>query len=232
MQLNRMLAIGLRQYYLIRGSFTRIVPLFIWVAIDIVLWGFITRYLNRVTDSATNFVPMMLGCVLLWDFLVRVMQGTTMAFMEDSWSRNFLNMFASPLAHSGISDRAGYFQHRYECGGSGGDDRAGGFGVRAFFPDLWRNHCAVFVYFVFLFGIALGIFGCAIIASELGPAAEWFVWPIPAIISPFACVFYPLNTLHRTGCNACRMFCHRLTCVRRHAHTIVWRVVGCLWARC
>ena len=30
---------------------------------------------------------------------------------------------------------------------------------------------------------------------RLGPAAEWFVWPIPAVVSPFAGVFYPLSTL-------------------------------------
>ena len=28
-----------------------------------------------------------------------------------------------------------------------------------------------------------------------GPAAEWFVWPIPAVLSPFAAVFYPLSAL-------------------------------------
>ena len=28
---------------------------------------------------------------------------------------------------------------------------------------------------------------------RLGPAAEWFIWPIPALISPFAGVFYPLT---------------------------------------
>jgi len=32
---------------------------------------------------------------------------------------------------------------------------------------------------------------------RLGPPAEWFVWPIPAIISPFVGVFYPLSTLPR-----------------------------------
>ena len=32
---------------------------------------------------------------------------------------------------------------------------------------------------------------------RLGPAAEWFVWPIPALLSPFAGVFYPLATLPR-----------------------------------
>ena len=30
---------------------------------------------------------------------------------------------------------------------------------------------------------------------RLGPASEWFVWPIPAMISPFVGVFYPIATL-------------------------------------
>ena len=45
-------------------------------------------------------MPALLGAVLLWDFLTRVMQGVTMAFFEDVWSRNFLNFFATPLRTS------------------------------------------------------------------------------------------------------------------------------------
>ena len=51
-----------------------------------------------------------------------------------------------------------------------------------------------FLLVLFLFGIALGIVGAAIVL-RLGPAAEWFVWPIPALLSPFVGVFYPLSTL-------------------------------------
>ena len=51
-------------------------------------------------------------------------------------------------------------------------------------------------YFAILFlcGIALGIAGSAAVL-RLGPAAEWFIWPLPALISPFAGVFYPIETL-------------------------------------
>ena len=93
-------AIALRQFYLYRGSPARILPMFAWVAIDVILWGFITRYLNSVASAGFNFVPAMLGAVLLWDFLTRVMQGVTTAFFEDVWSRNFLNVFATPLSIS------------------------------------------------------------------------------------------------------------------------------------
>src|SRR6185295_1190391 len=51
-----------------------------------------------------------------------------------------------------------------------------------------------FLLVLFLFGIALGIFASAVVL-RLGPASEWFIWPVPALISPFAGVFYPVSTL-------------------------------------
>ncbi|MBV8911108.1 MAG: ABC transporter permease, partial [Gammaproteobacteria bacterium] len=98
MRLRAVAGIILRQAYLIRGSPVRVLPMFAWVAIDIVLWGFITRYLDSVSGSGINFVSTLLGAVLLWDLFTRIMQGITTAFLEDVWSRNFLNLFATPLS--------------------------------------------------------------------------------------------------------------------------------------
>ncbi len=103
MNASRIGAIVLRMFYLYRGSPQRIFPIFIFVAIDILVWGFLTRYLNSVSHADFNFVPALLGAVLLWDFLTRVMQQLTMTLFEDVWTRNFLNFFASPLAHLRIS---------------------------------------------------------------------------------------------------------------------------------
>jgi len=47
---------------------------------------------------------------------------------------------------------------------------------------------------LFAFGISLGIFASAIVL-RLGPASEWLLWPLPALLSPFAAVFYPLAVL-------------------------------------
>src|SRR5438093_4832530 len=100
MNLSRTSGIVLRYFYLVPGSPARILPMFAWVAIDMVLWGFITKYLNTVSRAGFDFVPVLLGAVLLWDFFTRVMHGVTMAFFEDVWSRNFLNLFATPLVIS------------------------------------------------------------------------------------------------------------------------------------
>ena len=191
--LPRTFAIVLRQYYLLRGSLARIFPIFAWIAVDMILWGFLTRYLNTLASPGFNFVPALLGAVLLWDFFIRVMQGITMAFLEDVWSRNFLNIFASPLLLS-----------EYVSGLiiSSIATSLVGLGVMlviatAFFKlSFFAYGLAVlpFLFVLFLLGIALGVFGSALVL-RFGPASEWFIWPLPALISPFAGVLYPVSTL-------------------------------------
>ncbi len=193
MRWNRVLAIVLRYFYLLRGSPARVAPLFAWVAIDIVLWGFISRYLNSVSGAGVNFIPTLLGAVLLWDFLTRIMQGVTMAFFEDVWSRNFLNIFATPLRISEylaglittsiVTSIVGLVAMVLLATSVFGLSFIGyGFAL------------GPFILVLFLFGIALGIFASGIVL-RLGPASEWFIWPIPALLSPFAGVFYPVSTL-------------------------------------
>jgi ABC-2 type transport system permease protein len=190
---SRIGAVVLRQYYLLSGSPQRVFPMFTWVAVDIVLWGFLTHYLNSVSHAGLNFVPSLLGAVLLWDFLTRMMQGVTMAFFEDVWSRNFLNFFASPLRTSeyltgliitgiatsllGLAVMVALAQWAF------------GLSFLTFGPAL-----APFLLVLFIMGIALGVFGAGIVL-RLGPASEWLIWPIPTLVSPFAGVYYPVSVL-------------------------------------
>jgi len=121
------------------------------------------------------------------------MHGVTMAFFEDVWSRNFLNIFASPMTIA-----------EYLAGLVTTSIATSAVGLlvmlvlaTAVFGLSFFSYGGAFVPFLlvlFLFGIALGIVGCGIVL-RLGPSAEWFVWPIPALLSPFAGVFYPVATL-------------------------------------
>jgi ABC-2 type transport system permease protein len=190
---QRIAAIVLRYFYLLRGSPARVLPLFVWVVVDMVLWGFITKYLNTVASSGFDFVPVLLGAVLLWDFFSRVMQGVTLTFFEDVWSRNFLNIFATPIS---ITEYVSGLVLSSIASSSVGlivmlvlATTAFGLSV-----SIYGLMLVPFLLVLFLFGIALGIFGCAVVL-RLGPASEWFIWPIPGLISPFVGVFYPLSTL-------------------------------------
>ena len=196
MQPRRALAIVLRQFYLFRGSPPRVLPLFAWVAIDIVLWGFITRYLNTVARAGFNFVPALLGAVLLWDFFTRVMQGVTMAFFEDVWSRNFLNIFATPLSISEYLSGLVLTSIATSIVGPGRDAGAGHRRVRVVASSAYGAALAPFLLVLFLFGIALGIFGVRARAAA-GPGRGVVHLADPGLLSPFAGVFYPLSTLPR-----------------------------------
>jgi ABC-2 type transport system permease protein len=190
---SRVGAVVLRILYLYRGSPQRVFPIFVFVAVDIILWGFLTRYLNSVSRADFNFVPALLGAVLLWDFLTRVMQQLTMALFEDVWSRNFLNFFAAPLRTSEyltglliisiitslVSLVAMLAFARLA------------FGLSFL---VYGIALAPFLMVLFLTGIALGITASALVL-RLGPASEWLIWPIPMLISPFAGVFYPIAVL-------------------------------------
>ena len=121
------------------------------------------------------------------------MQGVTTTFLEDVWSRNFLNLFATPLSIS-----------EYVAGLVVSSILTSLMGLAvmlvlasAAFGLSFLSYGLLLIPFLlvlFLFGIALGIFASAVVL-RLGPASEWFVWPVPALISPFAGVFYPVATL-------------------------------------
>ncbi len=193
MRLQRAAAIALRHFYLVRGSPARLVPLFAWAAVDIVLWGFITRYLDTIAASGVDFVPLLLGAVLLWDFFIRVMQGVTTAFFEDVWSRNFLNLFATPIT---IPEYVGGLVLSSVATSAVGLAAMVVLATAAFGLSLLAYGAMLvpFLCVLFLFGMALGILGSALVL-RLGPASEWLIWPVPALVSPFAGVFYPVSTL-------------------------------------
>ena len=148
------------------------------------LWGFITRYLNTIASPGFDFVPVLLGAVLFWDFFTRVMHGVTMAFLEDVWSRNFLNLFASPLS---IGEYVGGLVLSCVATSVLGLLTMVVLATTAFGLSFFAYGVMLvpFLLVLFLFGIALGIFASALVL-RFGPASEWIVWPVPAFLSPFA----------------------------------------------
>lgn len=158
-----------------------------------ILWGFLSQYLNSIAATGFNFIPALLGAVLLWDFFHRIMHGVAIAFLEDVWSRNFLNLFTSPLSIG-----------EYAVGLIATSTATSVVGLfvmiliaTSFFGLSILSYGLIvfpFIVVLLLSGVALGLVGTAIIL-RWGPAAEWLIWPLPALFSPFVGVFYPLSTL-------------------------------------
>jgi ABC-2 type transport system permease protein len=97
MSLSRTFAIFVRQLFLFKSNPTRLASIFLWLIIDIVQWGFISRYLGSFGEATFGFITVILGAIIMWEFMSRIQQGILMAFLEDIWAQNFVNFFASPL---------------------------------------------------------------------------------------------------------------------------------------
>ena len=193
MSLSRTLAIFVRQLFLLKSNPTRLVSIFLWLIIDIVQWGFISKYLGSLGQATFGYVTVALGAIILWEFMGRIENGIMMAFLEDVWSQNLINFFASPLkvreylgglVLTSITTGLAAFLAMVAVAGA------------AFGYHVLRIGVLLlpFMLILLLFGVAMGVFVSALI-FRLGPSAEWLGWPIPLVLSIFAGVYYPVSTL-------------------------------------
>ncbi len=94
-------ALVLRYLYLFTRTPIRLVELVFWPLVDLLVWGYLTMFLQKHTgDTFPYEITYLIGAVIFWDILFRAQQGVAMFFLEDVWSRNLLNVFAAPVSHA------------------------------------------------------------------------------------------------------------------------------------
>lgn len=174
-----------------RGS--RLTNVFYWPTLDLLTWGFITVYLNNVGKSGFNFLTAILSAVLLWNFFIRAQLGFHMAFLEDVWVRNFINLFATPLKVS-----------EYVAGLVLTSIVAGFLSLILpvivawlfFSYNIFQLGFMLIPFFavLFIFGWTVGLFSVAIML-RFGSSAESLTWTLPFIFIPFSGVYYPISAL-------------------------------------
>ena len=193
MNINRIFGLFLRHFFLIKGSLPRILDLIYWPTIQIILWGFISKFFSTYSDYYNNTVGVILTCAILYDFLFRSSISFNMLFLEEIWSRNFTNLFIAPLKISEIITSLV---------------------VTALIRTLIGLVPAILItsplfgisilelgmplFFLFLclyiFGFKLGLF----VSSGLlryGPAFENIAWSSLFLLAPLGCIYYPIEIL-------------------------------------
>ena len=188
-----MYALSLRHIYLIKGSLPRILDLIYWPTIQIVLWGFISKFFTLHTDLYNHTVGIILSSAILYDFLFRSSISFNMLFLEEIWSRNFTNLFVAPLKVSEIiTALTATALLRTLIGIIPAILLATPFfGVSIF--TLGPSLILLFLS-LYLFGITLGL----LVTSGLlryGPAFENLAWSSLFLLAPLGCVYYPLSIL-------------------------------------
>jgi ABC-2 type transport system permease protein len=88
-----------RRYVLIHlRSPARLLDLFFWPVMELLVWGFFTVYLRQNSlDGAGRVMLVLINGLIFWDILFRSQQAVSLAFMEELWTRNVLNLLISPL---------------------------------------------------------------------------------------------------------------------------------------
>lgn len=193
MKLHRITALIVRHLYLYRRSLPRIMEIFYWPFLDLVIWGFITLYLARVPNQIPGFVTFFLGALILWDVLFRSQQGITISFLEELWARNLMNLFASPLKPSEFLAATMAMSV-----------------MKVTAVSIVMAGCAIlfYAYNILMVGVWLmpfvvnlvitgwiiGVFTTSLI-MRFGQEAEVLAWSMVFLFQPISCVFYPIDVL-------------------------------------
>ena len=98
MKIHRIAAMVIRHLYLYKRSLPRLMEVFYWPFLDLMVWGFISIYLARFKGALPDFAAFLIGALILWGILFRSQQGLSVSFLEDMWARNLLNIFVSPIS--------------------------------------------------------------------------------------------------------------------------------------
>ena len=193
MKWNKIFALSLRHIYLIKGSFPRILDLIYWPTIQITLWGFISNFFSTYSSYYNNTIGVILTCAILYDFLFRTSIGFNMLFLEEIWSRNFTNLFITPIKKSEVLISLIFTALIRALIGL----------VPAilltsplFGISLLDLGLSLFLLFLslYIFGITLGI----LVSSGLlrfGPSFENIAWSTMFLLAPFGCIYYPIEIL-------------------------------------
>jgi ABC-2 type transport system permease protein len=195
MRIYMVMAFTSRHLYLYKRSLPRLMEVFYWPVLDLLVWGFVSMYLaGYAGDGALpDFVAFFIGALILWDMLFRSQQGLTVSFLEDMWSRNLLSVFVSPVTPV---------------------EYVASLLVMSMVKLLLASTVMVILalvlysYNIFLLGLPLvplvanliimgwsvGIITTAIIL-RYGQEAEVLAWGIAFLFQPVSAVFYPVSVL-------------------------------------
>ncbi len=189
--ISRVVGMVLRYLFIYKRSAIRVAELIFFPLMDLLVWGFVTMYLEQVTQS--KVVVFMLGGIVLWDVFFRAQQAVGMSVLQEMWVGNTLNLFVAPLRSFELilsTAIVGLIRAAIT---------ASGLGLCAYVLytfNMFDFGLALFPLFGLLlfFGWAVGLFTSALIL-RYGEAAESLAWIVPYMLQPFVAVFYPLSAL-------------------------------------
>ena len=96
MSWTRIKAIARRHAYVLQRSPHRLFDVTIWPLVDVLMFGSLAVFLARASTTQAAFGYVLAG-VLLWQIVYQSQISLSTGFLEETWSRNLLNLMVTPL---------------------------------------------------------------------------------------------------------------------------------------
>jgi len=191
--MRRVGAMVLRYVYLMRGSWPRIAELIYWPTVQMILWGFITKFFLTHSSWVVQAGGVLIAGVLLWDVLFRSQLGVAVSFLEEVWSRNLGQLFVTPLRpYELMLSLAAMSLLRTLIG----TVPAALLAIPLYSYSIFTMGLPLLAFFVnlMIFGWAIGlaVSGCVL---RYGLGAESLAWLAIFALAPVSGVYYPIATL-------------------------------------
>jgi ABC-2 type transport system permease protein len=164
-----------------------------WPVMELLLWGFISLYIDNLNIAGLNAITVLLGAVVFWDLLSQSQRAVSVTFLEEVWERNFLNIFVSPLKLSEfISSTVILAFVRVMMVGI----IMAVLGALLYKFNIFQFgfYLIPFVLNLLIFGAAVGLFTTALIL-RYGTSAQVLAFGLLFLVQPFSAVFYPVSVL-------------------------------------
>lgn len=188
-------AIAKRQAIVLRRSPHRLFDVTIWPVVDTLLFGSIAVFFSRSAggvNGATGAAYLICG-VLLWHVVYQSQIGLATGFLEETWSRNLLNLMVTPLSEAEWVAGVVLFGLVKLLLGVGA--------VAVMVALLYAFNVTslglallpiVLVLLVAGWAVALFVIGMVL---RFGSGAEALVWGILFVVMPLSGTFYPTSAL-------------------------------------
>ncbi len=190
---NRILAMLLRYLYLLRSSWPRTLELLYWPTLQMLIWGFMSQFFYQNSSYVFRAFGVLLAATLLWDVLFRGQLGLSILFLEEMWSRNLGNLFATPLRpREWALAMVVMSLVRVLIGVA----PAALLAIPLYHYSIFAMGLPLVAFFSLLLamGWGMGLAICALILRK-GMGAESLAWLGAFVLAPVSCVYYPVSIL-------------------------------------
>ncbi len=189
----RVRAIAKRHAYVLRRSPHRLYDITIWPLVDVLLFGSLGVFLSETEGGEAAAFGYLLAGIVLWHVVYQSQIALSTGFLEETWSRNLLNLMVTPLKEIEYAAGVALFGLVKLLLGVGLVALAA-FGFFAFdISDVGIGLIPIAAVLLAV-GWAIALFVIALVL-RFGSGAEALAWGILFLVMPLSGVFYPVPAL-------------------------------------